>query len=146
MRNLAATAVAASCMVVFLLIAAPQSQIPRSQTQTPVEPISFRVVFGYQRTAVKAYGGSITAMGGGLRSIEPWRFQPDDAITGPNSWKLQIRRIVFENQPDRPTSMAGGPPTQNLVPAGLTVTVEPSTTSAELSTQQGNFSIPIRDL
>jgi hypothetical protein len=42
--------------------------------------------------------------------------------------------------------MAGGPPTQNLVPAGLIVTVDSATASADLRTQLGDFSVPIRDL
>ena len=147
MRNLAAAASVAACVGVFVVIAFPQPQTRRSQSRPPEADLtSFRVVFGYQRTAVKSYGGSITVTGGMLRTIEPWRFQPDDAITGPNSWKLQTKRTVFENQPDQPQALSGGPATQNLVPAGLIVTVDSTTVSAQLNTQQGNFSIPIGDL
>ena len=133
--------------VVFLVVAFSQTPPRPTQARTAApEPTSFRVVFGYQRSAEKRYDGSITVTGGALRSIEPWRFQREDAVTGPNSWTLQIRRMVFENQPDRPQALSGGPATQNVVPAGLIVTVDSTAASAEIRTGQGNFSVPIADL
>ena len=85
--------------------------------------------------------------GGALRRLAPWRFFQDDAITGPNSWKLQIRRAVFENQPDAPQPLAGGGPApQNIVPAGLVVTVDASAVSAQFHTTQGDFVAPVREL
>src|SRR5215469_9186774 len=105
----------------FLFLAHPQTQAPQERIPTP-DVISFRIVFGYQRAAVKPYGGSITVTGGALRGIEPWRFGKDDAIVDVNSWKLEIKRTVFENQPDMPQPLSGGETTQNIVPAGLIVT------------------------
>src|SRR5437868_3729135 len=105
-------AILAPCAAVLLLIrfAQPQPRRPVAQRPPATDAISFRVVFGYQRTAVKTYDGSVTVSGGTLRGIEPWRFLQNDAITGPDSWKLEIRRVIFENQPDQPQSMAGGGP------------------------------------
>jgi len=129
----------------FLFLAHPQTQAPQERIPTP-DVISFRIVFGYQRAAVKPYGGSITVTGGALRGIEPWRFGKDDAIVDVNSWKLEIKRTVFENQPDMPQPLSGGETTQNIVPAGLIVTLDRTAASAALHTQQGDFSISIRDL
>ncbi len=111
------------------------------------DTISFRVICGYQRTAVKVYDGFVSLTGGTLKNIEPWRFTQNDAITAPNSWKLQIKRLAFENQPDQPNRMAdGGPPPMNLVPAGIIVTLDRATISAQFHTQQGNFTVPVRNL
>src|SRR5580658_3640173 len=110
------------------------------------DAITVRVVFGYRRTAVKTYDGSLRVTGGMLRGIEPWRFLQDDAIAGPNSWKLQIRRVTFENQPDAPQSMAAGPFPQNIVPAGIFVTVDSTASSIDFQTSQGSFSVRVADL
>jgi hypothetical protein len=104
-------------------------------------------VFGYQRIAAKSYDGSVNITGGTLKSVEPWEFLQNDAIVPPNSWRLQIRRAVFENQPDHPNQMSGGgPPAMNLIPAGVIVTVDRSAASAAFQTAQGNFSVAIGDL
>ncbi len=138
----------AVCLAAFLVMGLPQTRNRPPEAARPAAPdtIAFRVVFGYQRTAVKTYDGAVAVRGGTLRNMEPWRFLQNDSITGPNSWKLQIRRIVFENQPDLPQPMTGGGPTQNIVPAGLTFTVDSAASSADFQTAQGNFSLPIRDL
>ena len=147
-KRTGALTIAVCSFAVFLAIGFQQrpGEQPRVAQSPPANTISFRVVFGYQRTAAKNYDGSIDATGGALRSIEPWRFLQNDAVTGPNSWKLQIRRTIFENQPDLPLSMAGGPAPQNLVPAGLIVTLDSAAVSAQFRTAQGDFTVPIRDL
>jgi len=139
-------AAAAALSLALLFLANPQTQTPPRRIPPSPDLISFRVVFGYQRTAVKPYSGSIAVTGGALHTIEPWRFGQGDAITGANSWKLGIKLAVFENQPDRPQALSGGPPTQNIVPAGLLVTVDRTAVSATLRTEQGDFSVPIREL
>ena len=158
-----ALALAASLAAVLLVFALPQSTLQAPQQTTsrfggdpPPPPraaapasdsISFRVIFGYRRTAPLPYDGSVSVAGGRLRALEPWRFLNGDAIAQPNSWKLSIHRITFENQPDAPMSLAsGGGTPQNLVPAGLVVTVDRSATAADFRTIGGNFSVPIRDL
>lgn len=137
-------------LAAVLLIAVPQAQRPpaRVAAAPPADDtISFRVVFGYQRTAAKSYDGSISVTGGTLQSLQPWEFLQGDAINPPNSWKLTIHRIVFENQPDHPNQMAsGGPPAMNLVPAGVIVSVDRAAASAGFQTAQGSFSVPMSDL
>lgn len=142
-------AIAGCALAVLFAVAFPQRN-PRQQQAAAApaaDSISFRVVFGNQRTAPKDYSGSVSVTGGALRGLEPWRFLQNDAITGPNSWTLQIRRTIFENQPDAPQPMAnGGPAPQNIVPAGLIVTVDASAASAQFHTAQGDFVAPVRDL
>lgn len=144
-----ALALAASSAAVLLVFALPQSAppAPSRAAALPSDSITFRVVFGYRRTAPRPYDGSVAVNGGRLRSLEPFRFLDHDTLAPPNSWKLQIHRIAFENQPDAPMSMAsGGGTPQNLVPAGLFVTVDASATAADFHTAQGDFSVPMRDL
>jgi hypothetical protein len=63
-----------------------QLRHPQSVSAQPAaDAITLRVVFGYQRTAVKTYDGSLRVTGGVLRGIGPWRFLEDDAIVGPNT-------------------------------------------------------------
>jgi hypothetical protein len=141
--------VAGCALAVLFAVAFPQRNArPQAPAAAPAaDSISFRVVFGNQRTAPKDYSGSVSVTGGALRNLEGWRFFQNDAITGSNSWKLQIRRAVFENQPDAPQPMAnGGPAPQNIVPAGLIVTVDASAASAQFHTAQGDFVAPVRDL
>ena len=108
--------------------------------------VSFRIAFGYLRQGSKTYDGSIRVTGGRLRKLDSWRFFQQDAIAG-DSWKLQIKRVVFENQPDAPNPVAGGgAPARNLVPAGVIATVDNTVTSAAIETRLGSFAIPVQQL
>ena len=133
----------------FLLIAVPHFLAQNRPATSPPSrardaSVSFRVVFGYLHTEPKSYDGSVRVTGGKLESIEPWNFLQQDALTGVNSWKLDIKRVVFENQPDAPTDVANGSlPAQNIVPAGVVVTVERSAVSATIATRQGTFAVPV---
>src|ERR1051326_4261729 len=79
----------------LLSFALPQARSPaQAPPAVPAAPdaITFRVVFGYRRAAPKNYDGSVSITGGTLRAIDSWRFLQGDAITPPDSWKLQIDR------------------------------------------------------
>src|SRR5579884_1414216 len=152
MRSRTVVALGAVAVAVLLaraaLLQAPRQNVQRASSAAPRENVlSLRVVFGYRRTAVKPYSGSMSVTGGSLRRLQPWRFLQDDAITGPDSWKLTVKRIVFENQPDAPNQMsAGGPAPLNIVPAGVIATIDAGSSSAEFRTDQGNFTVPVREL
>ncbi len=147
MRNIGMGATAV-CLATFLVIGLPQTRKrpPSGARPSATQAIAFRVVFGYQREREKNYDGTVTVRGGRLRKIEPWRFLQNDSISGPNSWKLDVRRVIFENQPDSPQPLTGGGPTRNIVPAGLIITLDGSAASAEFRTAQGDFPVSIRDL
>src|SRR5579871_1696079 len=111
------------------------------------DTVSFLVTFGYLRDGEKDYGGSVTASGGTIKKLEPWRFTQGDAIEGTGNWKLRIKLANFENQPDQPMRIPnGGAASRNIVPAGVYVTLDSSATSVAVQTAQGNFSIPLRDV
>jgi hypothetical protein len=138
-------AVALFCVVVLACLLARPAQ-RGSSSPPPNEDIAMRVIFGYLRLAPKAWDGSVKVAGGSLRAIELWHGMQPDAAAG-DSWKLAVRRMPYENQPDKPNPVAGGlPGTQNIVPAGVIVTVDRSATSAEFQTAQGSFSVPLAEL
>ena len=112
------------------------------------ETVTFLVTFGYLRDGEKDYSGSVTASGGTIRNVEGWRFTQGDALNAPSAWKLRIKLQAFENQPDQPSRIpnGGGGAGRNLVPAGVFVTADASATSVNVTSAQGNFSIPLRDV
>jgi len=111
------------------------------------DPVAFRIVFGNQRDRPADYSGSVSLTTGKIVSLRPWRFFQGDAIQPPNAWKLTIKRTRFENQPDNPRRMMTGPNIENVVPAGVVLTVEaPATATARVRTAQGDFSFPLADL
>lgn len=112
----------------------------------PGSAVTFRVVFGENQERPKDYSGSVTVTQGRVLHVEPWRFGAGDAVEG-SSWKLTTKYAVFENQPDfpRPMSTPGAP--QNLVPAGVTITVEaPPSATARIRSTQGNYDLRLEDL
>jgi hypothetical protein len=144
--RIATQAALATSAVLLAVGAYNQLRHPKPVAAQPAaDAITLRVVFGYQRAAAKTYDGSVRATGGVVRAIEPWRFLNGDAVTGADSWKLRIRRITFENQPDAPQSMAGGPFPQNIVPAGIFVTVDSTASSLDFQAAQGSFSARLAD-
>jgi hypothetical protein len=111
------------------------------------DSLTFLVTFGYLRESEKDYSGSVSATGGAIRNLESWRFAQGDALNGPSAWKLRIKLMNFENQPNQPTRLPDGTGApRNIVPAGIFVTVDSSATSVAVQTAQGNFSIPLRDV
>jgi hypothetical protein len=78
--------------------------------------------------------------------VAPWRFLRGDAVNG-SAWKLKLGRMLFENQPDLPRPIASPGQTQNIVPAGVEVTVDaPANADVEIKTEQGNFRLRLQDL
>jgi uncharacterized protein DUF3604 len=110
-------------------------------------PVSFRVIFGDHADRPVDYSGTIRLSGGRVTSIDPWRFLDGDSVNGTTGWTLNLKNLRFENQPDKPRPMMTGPQVMNIVPAGLTITVEaPGTATASITTEQGNFDIALADL
>jgi hypothetical protein len=130
--------------VVFLL--ARPAQRPAASPPPASDSITMRVTFGYLRIAPKPWDGSVSVTGGRVRKVELWHGLQQDSASA-DSWKLAVRRLPYENQPDRPNPVGGGSgPTQNIVPAGIFVTFDQAATSADFKTAQGNFTVPLRDV
>ncbi|MCP5117391.1 MAG: hypothetical protein GY953_41735, partial [bacterium] len=112
----------------------------------PAEVMTFRVVFGETADRPTDYSGSIALSSGEIVRIEPWRFLEGDSIDG-NSWKLSVKRVRFEDQPDVPRPMMTGAMVMNVVPAGIVVTVDaPETASARLRAGGEVAAFPLRSL
>lgn len=129
---------------VFLLVPAAVALLPGAD-----QPISFRIVFGAGEKGDRPtdYSGSIYLTAGRVGGLAPWRFFDGDAIEGNQSWKLTVKKVRFENQPDSPRPMMTGPAVLNTVPAGVVVTAEaPDTAIARVRTRQGDFDIPLKAL
>ncbi len=110
-------------------------------------PTTFRVVFGDQRDRPADYSGTLRLSSGRVTALEPWRFLEGDTVSGTSGWTLNLKRTRFEEQPASPRPMMTGAQTLNVVPAGLTVTVEaPDTATARFSTAQGDFHVPLVNL
>jgi len=109
-------------------------------------PASFKIIFGDLQESAYDYSGSVALTQGKVIRVTPWRFLRDDALNG-STWKLKLQRMAFENQPDMPRPIASPGQTQNLVPAGVVVTVDaPAGAGVTIKTEQGNFDFHLRDL
>ena len=77
----------------------------------------------------------------------PWRLFQEDSVSPDGTWKVHVKRIQFENQPDDPRPLDTTEGVLNFVPAGVTVTVEaPPTAIAQVRTAQGDFRFALQDL
>ncbi|HTM51221.1 MAG TPA: hypothetical protein VL285_21145 [Bryobacteraceae bacterium] len=133
------------CAAMALMFASPRRSLPVPNSSRGA--LAFRVTFGEKRTGVKTYDGSVHTAGGRLLRLAPWRFFGADRIAGADSWKLEIKRGPIENQPGQPVLLAEGAVVpQNLVTAGILVTVEASTGSATFRTAGGTFTVPVAQL
>jgi hypothetical protein len=118
----------------------------QSQAAPAAGNLSFKITFGDLQETASDYSGSVALTQGKVLRLTPWRFLRGDAVNG-STWKLQLQRVAFENQPDMPRPIASPGQTQNIVPAGVVVTVDaPATAGATVKTEQGNFTFRLQDL
>src|SRR4051812_20874336 len=119
---------------------------PLQSGPPPGGQTSFRIVFGALQERGADYSGSVSLSDGKVTKVAPWRFLAGDAVQG-GGWKLTIKRIVMETQPDQPRPLSTPAQIPLLVPAGVTVTVDaPATATAHIATAQGAFDFRLRDL
>jgi hypothetical protein len=101
-------------------------------------PVSVRVLLGTSDKESTVWDGSVRAQGGAITSIEPWRFEGTDAISG-ETWKMSthpMRRFGGANQ------TAPAP----VVANGLVITVAGETSSLQFQTAQGNFELRLDEV
>src|SRR5207249_576251 len=55
-------------------------------------PIGVRILFGVTDQQSTKWDGSLTARNADVRSIEPWRFEPEDSISG-TDWKISTHPV-----------------------------------------------------
>lgn len=102
--------------------------------------IGVRLLLGVTDTNEVKWDGSATAHGARIASIEPWRFDIGDALSGDNSWQISTHRIRL---------FGGGllvPP--NFVANGVILWLDNADDSTELQvkTTQGGFDLRLRDI
>jgi hypothetical protein len=101
-------------------------------------PVSVRVLLGTNDKESTVWDGSVRTQGGSIVSMEPWRFEGQDAISG-TTWKMSthaMRRFAGGNQ-------ANAAP---VVANGVVVTVAEGTASLQFETAQGNFELRLDEV
>src|SRR5438874_13204205 len=98
--------------------------------------VGVRILLGLTDTDVTKWDGSVTARGAQITSVEPWRFEGQDAIQG-NSWTASSHGIRLFGGGGQ-FGLQQAPHVAN----GVIVRLAGAPTDAELqiTTAQGNFS------
>ena len=100
-------------------------------------PVSVRILLGAEDTEPTKWDGRAEARGSRIVSIEPWRFDGTDAISG-DSWQVSTH----------PMRRFGAAPNPPVVANGIVVNLsaEAGGGSLHISTAQGNFDLNVNDL
>jgi len=141
-------------MLSVIAIGAILAVIPRDRSapaqapgQMPDKALSFRIVFGERQERLEDYSGSLTLNQGKVVNLMPWRLFEQDMVNPDGTWKVHVKHLRFENQPDVPQFLDTTERVLNYVPAGVTATVEaPLSAIAQVHTAQGDFMFALRDL
>ena len=104
--------------------------------------VGVRILLGMTDQQSTKWDGSVTARGAQVDSIEPWRFEPSDSISG-TSWTVSTHPARLFNAGSQ---MGLTAPT--VVANGVIVRLANQSANAELAvnTAQGNFTIRLADL
>jgi hypothetical protein len=106
-------------------------------------PISIRILLGVTDEEAVRWDGTIQAQGGQITSLEPWRFEGADGISG-HTWHMATHAArLFSGT--TPVSTRG---TNQFVPNGLIVNLSAPDENTELrvTTAQGDFAFRVNDL
>ena len=105
--------------------------------------VGVRVIFGLTDQAEVKWDGSAAARGGHIASIEPWRFEGSDALSG-NSWTASTHIVrLFGGR-----GLFGNTVQLPYVANGVVLYLDDASenTSIDVTTAQGNFSIRLSDV
>jgi len=142
--------VAATTTLAFLGYVRAQNPAPRPQpaaVAVPAAHTAVRMTFGERQDREADYSGTLTLSEGRIIELIPWRFFGQDAIEGPNAWKLFTRRANMEDQPDQPRPISTPGQNQNVVPKGLSAVLDaPDTASATIQTARTAYTFHLSDL
>ncbi|MDQ6700991.1 MAG: hypothetical protein M3Z36_12495, partial [Acidobacteriota bacterium] len=102
--------------------------------------VGVRLILGLTDTKTAKWDGSATAEGARITSIEPWRFEADDAVLPNSSWRVSTHNIrLFGGQ-----QQVAPPITANGVILWLDGTGDSGT--VQIKTAQGNFAVKLSDI
>src|SRR4029450_4625321 len=96
-----------------------------------------RVLLGLTDKATTKWDGGVSARGARIVSLEPWRFEGEDSITG-NQWRISTHAVrLFGAQAARP-----------VVANGVIVWLDGESDASELSvkTPQGALTVKLGDI
>jgi hypothetical protein len=99
--------------------------------------VGVRLLLGIGDAVDTRWDGSVTARGARVASVEPWRFDADDAITSAG-WRAAVHAI----------RLFGGRQAPGPVANGVIVRLEGESESSELAvkTTQGEFTVRLADI
>ena len=99
-----------------------------------------RVVFGLGDSGDIKWDGSVTARGASITSLEGWRFDAQDGIIPPNSWRASIHRIRLfgGGQQAQPPFVANG--------VVIWLSNESDSSQLDIRTAQGDFPVRLADI
>src|SRR5258708_731435 len=122
-----------------ILLALSLTLCASAQTQSGV---GVRILLGVTDQQSTKWDGSVTVRGADVRAIEPWRFEPEDSISG-TSWKIATHAARLFNNGSQMGLI--GP---QIVPNGIIVRLSSNAPNVELAvkTPQGAFSLKLSDL
>ncbi len=108
-----------------------------AQTQSAV---GVRLIFGLTDKEQAKWDGSVTVEGARVASIDPWRFEGEDAILDNSSWRVSTHRIRLFG------GGRNGPPP--FVANGVVVWLAGANDSTQLrvKTAQGDFTVRLADI
>jgi hypothetical protein len=108
-----------------------------AQTQSAV---GVRLIFGLTDKEQAKWDGSVTVEGARVVSIDPWRFEGEDAILDNSSWRVSTHRIRLFG------GGRNGPPP--FVANGVVVWLAGANDSTQLrvKTAQGDFTVRLADI
>ncbi|MBI1897510.1 MAG: DUF3604 domain-containing protein [Acidobacteria bacterium] len=120
---------------------------PRSAQAATDNRRSFRIVFGDRQEYARDWSGRVEVVPGKVLAVRGWRFANQDSVTAPDQWKLQLRRGPFENQPDRPFPLSAQTRPDNILPAGVDITIDaPESATARVRGGSYQLEIPLARL
>ncbi len=107
-------------------------------------PVSVRILFGITDTESQQWDGAVKLEGGGtVTSLEQWRFEGNDSISG-STWKARTHPVRLFNQ----GRQFNGQPIQDIVANGVIAMLSGASKNTVLAvnTAQGNFEVPLSEI
>src|ERR1700722_10211622 len=125
-----------------IFLAAPLALCASIAPALAQSEVGIRILLGVTDQKSTKWDGSITVRGAEVRSIEPWRFEPEDSING-STWKIATHAARLFNNGSQMGLFA-----PVIVPNGLIVRLSSNVPTIELAvkTSQGNFTVRLADL
>jgi hypothetical protein len=117
---------------------------PQSNVIIQDDAICFRVEFGVADTSVKAWDGKVSATGGQLVAVRPWRPRPGDSITGTSFHLASHKGINFTHRPWEAARLEPARP--YFLRPGLIIDVKGAASRVRVESGDGAFEFSAADV